>query len=112
MNDVSPITITRNPAQAVSSVVKLFGFRVRGNTVYVFFGGLVCGVFCAIAAYPVHILLAGIAMITPPVLSTLFIRKFIADKPRCFFWFWYDEKMQGRFLRKPKRKGGVYVAAS
>jgi len=46
------------------------------------------------------------------VLSTLFIRKFIADKPRCFFWFWYDEKMQGRFLRKPKRKGGVYAAAS
>ena len=112
MNDISAIIITRNPAQAVASVVKLFGFRVRGNTVYVFFSGLVAGVFFAIAAYGIHILLAGAAMIVPPILSVLFIRKFVADKPRGFFWFWLDEKCQGRFLRKPKRNGGSYVTAS
>ena len=92
--------------------------------VYIVIGGqyqvFACGIGDAViplcykvmTTYILRILLAGIAMITPPVLSTLFIRKFIADKPRCFFWFWYDEKMQGRFLRKPKRKGGVYAAAS
>ena len=77
-----------------------------------FFSGLVCGVFAAIAAYPVHIALAGVAILVPPVFSVVFIRKFIADKPRGFFWFYLDEKMQGRFLRKPKRNGGVYVTAS
>lgn len=112
MSDISAVNITRNPAQTVASVVKLFGFRVRGNTVYVFFSGLVAGVFFAIAAYGIHILLAGVAMIVPPVLSVMFIRRFIAEKPRCFFWFWLDEKCQGRFLRKPKRKGGIYAAAS
>ncbi len=112
MNDTPAVSITRNPAQAVASVVKLFGFRVRGNTVYVFFAGLVAGVFLAIAAYGIHILLAGAAMIVPPILSVLFIRHFIADKPRGFFRFWLDEKCQGRFLRKPKRKGAIYVTAS
>ncbi|MDD5596456.1 MAG: hypothetical protein PHV82_00840 [Victivallaceae bacterium] len=112
MNDTSHITITRNPSQAVASVVKLFGFRVRGNTVYVFFSGLVAGVLCAIAAYPIHILFAGIMMIVPPVLSVVFIRRFVADKPRAFFWFYLDEKLQGIFLRKPKRQGGNYAPAS
>ena len=112
MNETSAVTITRNPAQTVSSVVKIFGFRVRGNTVYVFFSGLVAGVFFAIAAYGIHIMLAGAAMILPPILSVLFIRKFIAGKPRCFFWFWLDEMCQGRFLRKPKRKGGLYDPAA
>ncbi|MFA6715569.1 MAG: hypothetical protein WC082_07030 [Victivallales bacterium] len=112
MNDTSPVIITRNPAQAVASVVKLFGFRVRGNTVYVFFSGLVAGVLSAIAAYPVHILFAGMAMITPPVLSVIFIRRFVAEKPRCFFWFYLDEKFQGIFLRKPEYQGGNYAAAS
>lgn len=112
MNDISAVNITRNPAQSVASVVKLFGFRVRGNTVYVFFAGLVAGVFLAIAAYSIHILLAGAAMIVPPLLSVLFIRRFIAEKPRGFFWFWLDEKSQGRFLRKPKRRGGTYAATS
>ena len=55
MNDITAINIIRNPAQTVASVVKLFGFRVRGNTIYVFFSGLVFGVFAAIATYPVHI---------------------------------------------------------
>ena len=105
MKDISPITVARNPAQAVASVVKLFGFRVRGNTVYVFFSGLVGGVFCAMAVYPVHIVLAGIAMVVPPILSGVFIRKFISDKPNGFFWFWLDERIQGRFMRKPARKG-------
>ena len=94
MNDITAINIIRNPAQTVASVVKLFGFRVRGNTIYVFFSGLVFGVFAAIATYPVHILLAGVMMLLP----------------RCFFWFYLDEKQQGRFLRKPKRKGGANVA--
>ena len=66
MNEISAINITRNPAQSVASVVKLFGFRVRGNTVYVFFSGLVLGVFAAIAVYPVHIALAGVAIIVLP----------------------------------------------
>lgn len=110
MNDITAINIIRNPAQTVASVVKLFGFRVRGNTIYVFFSGLVLGVFAAIATYPVHILLAGVMMLLPPCFSVVFIRKFIAEKPRCFFWFYLDEKQQGRFLRKPKRKGGANVA--
>ncbi len=112
MQQILPIIIARNPGQAVASVVKLFGFRVRGNTVYVFFSGLVLGVFSAIAVYPIHILPAGVAMIVPPVLSVWFIRKFIAEKPRAFFWFWLDEQMQSRFLRKPKRGGGGYASAS
>ena len=73
---------------------------------------LVLGVFCAIAVYPIHILAAGLALAAPPFLSVLFIRKFVAEKPRYFFWFWLDEKLQGRFLRKPERKGGGYAAAS
>lgn len=112
MNETSAITITRNPAQSVASVVKLFGFRVRGNTVYVFFSGLVLGVLSAIVMYPIHILLAAPAMIVPPILSVWFIRKFVAEKPRGFFWFWLDGKSQGRFLHKPKRKRGVYDTAS
>ncbi len=112
MNDTSLITISRNPSQTVASVVKLFGFRVRGNTVYVFFSGLVAGVLCAMAAYPIHILLAGLMLLVPPVLSVFFIRRFVAEKPRCFFWFYLDEKLQGIFLRKPRRQGGKYAAAS
>ena len=112
MNKTTAIIITRNPPQMVESVVKLFGFRVRGNTVYVFFAGLVLGVFCAIAVYPIHILAAGLALAAPPFLSVLFIRKFVAEKPRYFFWFWLDEKLQGRFLRQPERKRGGYAAAS
>ena len=114
MNQTLPINIARNPEQSVASVVKLFGFRVRGNTVYVFFSGLVLGVLSAIVAYSIHILLSFSSMIFPTLFSVLFIRKFVAEKPRGFFWFWLDGKSQGRFMRKPKRerKGGIYASAS
>ena len=107
MNDDTPMVINRNPAQTVSSVVKLFGFRVRGNSVYVFFAGLFGGVLSAIAAYQVSIVLAGVMMILPPVLSVFFIRAFIVKKPRGFIRFWVEEHLRGARLAKPlKSKGG------
>ena len=50
MNEEILIVINRNPGQAVHSVVKLFGIRIRGNSVYIFFGGLLAGVLLAMAA--------------------------------------------------------------
>ena len=93
MNDDTPVIIARNPAQSVSSVVKLFGFRVRGNSVYVFFAGLLCGI------------LAGIVLLLPPVASVMFIRSFIVNKPRNYVHFWIEECFRGARLGKPCGKG-------
>lgn len=113
MNDDTPVMINRNPAQTVSSVVKLFGFRVRGNSVYVFFAGLLGGVLLAIAAYQVSIVLAGVMILLPPVLSVFFIRVFIVNKPRGFFLFWIEEHLRGARLAKPlKSKEGRNKHAS
>ena len=110
-NDDSPITITRNPGQTVASVVKLFGFRVRGNTVYIFFGGLTCGVLAAVLAFQIHIALAALVMPIPPLLSAVFIRKFVAGKPRGFFLFWLEMKLSGDRLSPPKRRTKYYAAS-
>lgn len=111
MDEDHPINITRNPAQTVSSVVKLFGFRVRGNTVYIFFGGLTCGVLSAIMAYQIHIAIAAVMMPIPPLLSVVFIRKFVAGKPRGFFLFWLEMKLTGDRLSSPKRRTKYYAAS-
>ena len=105
MEEIKLITIERNPGQTVMSVVKLFGFRVRGNSVYIFFGGLSTGVLAAMMLYPVHILVAGTAMIVPPVLAAMFIRKFVSGKPRYYFSFWLDAREYGCIVRKPKKSG-------
>ncbi len=106
------ITIEKNPGQTVMSVVKLFGFRVRGNSVYIFFGGLSVGVLSAMVLYSVHILVAGLAMIVPPVIAAVFIRKFVSNKPRYYFSFYLDMKENGYIVRKPKRRtGGAYAVS-
>lgn len=102
MNHTQPIEITRNPGQTVASVVKLFGFRVRGNSVYVFFGGLAGGIFSAVLAYPVHIALAAAVLPVLPIASAIFVRKFIAGKPRDYFFFWLESKLSGDRLKKRK----------
>ena len=111
MNDDTPVIIARNPAQSVSSVVKLFGFRVRGNSVYVFFAGLLCGILAAIAAYRISIVLAGIALLLPPVTSVMFIRFFIVNRPRDYVHFWLEERLHGARLGKPCRKGKKHASA-
>ena len=105
MNDDTPVIIARNPAQSVSSVVKLFGFRVRGNSVYVFFAGLLCGILAAIVAYRISIVLAGFVLLLPPVASVMFIRSFIVNKPRNYVHFWIEECFRGARLGKPCGKG-------
>ena len=111
MDNDYPVSITRNPGQTVASVVKLFGFRVRGNTVYIFFGGLTCGVLAAVLAFQIHIAVAAVVMPIPPLLSVVFIRKFVAGKSRGFFFFWLEMKLAGDRLFRPKRRFRYYAAA-
>ncbi len=99
------ITIEKNPGQTVLSVVKLFGFRVRGNSVYIFFGGLTMGVLSAMMLYSIHVLLAMLAMIVPPILAAVFVRKFVSGKPRYYFSFYVDMKEYGYLVRKPRKRG-------
>ncbi len=101
------IIIEKNPGQTVMSVVKLFGFRVRGNSVYIFFGGLSVGVLSAMVLYPVHILIAAVAMIVPPVIAAIFVRKFVSGKPRYYFSFYMDTREYGHIVRKPKTSGCI-----
>ena len=103
MNEEILIVINRNPGQAVHSVVKLFGIRIRGNSVYIFFGGLLAGVLLAMAAYQVSILLAAAAVV--------FIRMFVANKPRGYFGFWLEERFRGSKLNPPQKAGGNHASA-
>ncbi len=104
------IVIEKNPGQTVLSVVKLFGFRVRGNSVYIFFGGLTAGVLSAMVLYSVHVLLAMVAMIVPPLLAAVFVRKFVSGKPRYYFSFYLNMREYGYLVRKPRKRGAYAVS--
>lgn len=107
MHDETPIAVDRNPAQTVQSVVRLFGFRIRGNAVYIFFGGLAGGVLLSLIAYQFSIILAAITFIALPTASVLFIKVFIINRLRGYFSFWLDQLLTGPYLRKPVEKRRV-----
>ena len=108
MNEEILIVINRNPGQAVHSVVKLFGIRIR---VYIFFGGLLAGVLLAMAAYQVSILLAAMLLVAPAAAAVVFIRMFVANKPRGYFGFWLEERFRGSKLNPPQKAGGNHASA-
>ena len=111
MNEEILIVINRNPGQAVHSVVKLFGIRIRGNSVYIFFGGLLAGVLLAMAADQVSILLAAMLLVAPAAAAVVFIRMFVANKPRGYFGFWLEERFRGSKLNPPQKAGGNHASA-
>lgn len=111
MNEETLIVINRNPGQTVHSVVKLFGIRIRGNSVYIFFGGLLAGVLLAMAAYQVSILLAAILLVVPAVAAIVFIQMFVVNKPRGYFGFWLEERFRGSKLNPPQKAGGNHASA-
>ena len=111
MNEETLIVINRNPGQTVHSVVKLFGSRIRGNSVYIFFGGLLAGVLLAMAAYQVSTLLAAMLLVAPAAAAVGFNRKFGVNKPRGYFCFWLEERFRGSKLNPPQKAGGKHASA-
>ena len=68
-------------------------------------------VLLAMAAYQVSILLAAMLLVAPAAAAVVFIRMFVANKPRGYFGFWLEERFPGSKLNPPQKAGGNHASA-
>ena len=103
MRDDVPLSIPRNPAQVPASQFRLSrNLKVRGDAIYIIFGGIVGAVFLFFVLMETSALLAvGVAWI-PLVFSLWFYFKFVREKPRFYFDYWLNGFF-GKNLRLDKR---------
>ena len=98
------LTIPRNPPQAPPSLFRVTRtLKVRGDAIYIIFGGIAASVLLFFVSMDVSLLLAlGISWM--PIAGALcFYFKFVRGKPK----FYFDYVLNGLFGRKitlPKQK--------
>ena len=91
------MTIPRNPAQAPASLFRVTRtLKVRGDAIYIIFGGIAASVFVFFIAMDLSLILALGTSWIPLAASLWFYFKFVREKPKYYF----DYALNGLFGRK------------
>ena len=87
----------RNPAQAPASLFRVTRtLKVRGDAIYIIFGGIAASVFVFFIAMDLSLILALGTSWIPLAASLWFYFKFVREKPKYYF----DYALNGLFGRK------------
>ena len=96
--------IPRNPSQAPASLFRVTRtLKVRGDAIYIIFGGIAASVFIFFIAMDLSLILALGTSWMPLAAALWFYFKFVREKPKYYF----DYALNGLFGRRliaPKRK--------
>lgn len=104
MTEEAPLAIPRNPAQIPASQFRLSrNLKVRGDAIYIIFGGIIGAVFLFFALMDVSAILAVAVSWIPLAVSVWFYFRFVREKPRYYFDYWLNS-LFGTALRLDPRK--------
>ena len=104
MIEETPLAIRRNPAQIPASQFRLSrNLKVRGDAIYIIFGGIIGAVFLFFALMDVSAILAVAVSWIPLAASVWFYFRFVPEKPRYYFDYWLTS-LFGTALRLNPRK--------
>ena len=104
MTEEAPLAIPRNPAQIPASQFRLSrNLKVRGDAIYIIFGGIIGAVFLFFALMDVSAILAVAVSWIPLAVSVWFYFRFVLEKPRYYFDYWLN-RLFGTALRLDTRK--------
>ena len=104
MIEETPLAIPRNPAQIPASQFRLSrNLKVRGDAIYIIFGGIIGAVFLFFALMDVSAILAVAVSWIPLTASVWFYFRFVREKPRYYFDYWINS-LFGTALRLDPRK--------
>ena len=91
------MNIPRNPPQAPPSLFRVTrNLKVRGDAIYILFGGIAGSVLVFFAAMDVSLILALTLSWTPLAAAFWFYFKFVREKPKYYF----DYALNGLFGRR------------
>lgn len=98
------LIIPRNPAQAPASLFRVTRtLKVRGDAIYIIFGGIAASVLVFFVAMDISLILALSVTWMPLAGALWFYFKFVREKPKYFFDYSLNS-LFGRKLTAPKRK--------
>ena len=104
MPEETPLVIPRNPAQIPASQFRLSrNLKVRGDAIYIIFGGIIGAVFLFFALMDASAILAVAVSWIPLAASFWFYFRFVREKPRYYFDYWLNS-LFGTALRLDTRK--------
>lgn len=104
MTEETPLAILRNPAQIPASQFRLSrNLKVRGDAIYIIFGGIIGAVFLFFALMDASAILAVVVSWIPLAISVWFYFRFVREKPRYYFDYWLNSHF-GTALRLDTRK--------
>ena len=104
MIEETPLAIPRNPVQIPASQFRLSrNLKVRGDAIYIIFGGIIGAVFLFFALMDVSAILAVAVSWIPLAASVWFYFRFVREKPRYYFDYWLNS-LFGTALRLDTRK--------
>lgn len=104
MMEEAPLVIPRNPAQIPASQFRLSrNLKVRGDAIYIIFGGIIGAVFLFFALMDTSAILAVAVSWIPLAVSVWFYFRFVREKPRYYFDYWLNS-LFGTALRLDTRK--------
>ena len=104
MSEETPLVIPRNPAQIPASQFRLSrNLKVRGDAIYIIFGGIIGAVFLFFTLMDASAILALAVSWIPLAVSVWFYFRFVREKPRYYFDYWLNS-LFGTALRLDTRK--------
>ena len=104
MSEETPLVIPRNPAQIPASQFRLSrNLKVRGDAIYIIFGGIIGAVFLFFALMDASAIQALAISWIPLAVSVWFYFRFVREKPRHYFDYWLNS-LFGTALRLDTRK--------
>ena len=104
MPEETPLAIPRNPAQIPASQFRLSrNLKVRGDAIYIIFGGIIGAVFLFFVLMDASAILTIAVSWIPLAVSVWFYFRFVREKPRYYFDYWLNS-LFGTALRLDPRK--------
>lgn len=104
MQEDIPLTIPKNPPQIPPSQFRISrNLKVRGDAIYIIFGGIVASVFLFFCLMDMSVILALAISWIPVAVAVWFYFRFVRDRPRYYFDYWING-LFGRGLRIDRRK--------
>ena len=95
MSEEQPLVVPRNPAQIPASQFRLSrNLKVRGDAIYIIFGGIIGAVFLFFALMDASAILAVAVSWIPLAASVWFYFRFVREKPRYYFDYWINSLFQ------------------
>ena len=104
MTEETPLAIPRTPVQIPASQFRLSrNLKVRGDAIYIIFGGIIGAVFLFFALMDASAILSVAVSWIPLAASVWFYFRFVREKPRYYFDYWLNS-LFGTALRLDPRK--------